>query len=217
MPHSHCAGGLFENLLRCSFVLVNWFFGRGAYRVAIDPLFSQATSRVVELQRGSGDEKRRQDSASTFLSRPLGPGGRDFAANDAPLSQDDLSAIGGRNNKSGRTQAAGTQGGETAAPDESASPAFLRQAAELVRNDRRSLFASVGFSAQQLAEDGADNELQAAETRQGKSLQAASAYGSVQRRGDGGPPPPGPQVVTESGVLMGFGAFDDLARLDVTA
>ncbi|MBF0267810.1 MAG: hypothetical protein HQL44_04400 [Alphaproteobacteria bacterium] len=185
--------------------------------MVIDPLSTQATSRVVELQRGSGDEKRRQDSAASFLPRPFVAGGSGFAANDAPKPGDDLSAVGGRARKSGRATAADSaQKSDSASPDDS-FPSFLREAADLVQNDRRSLFAAVGFSTQQLAEESGQEDETSLEARQGKSLEASLAYGSVQKRGDGRPPPvTEPQLVTESGVLMGFGAFDDLSRLDVT-
>ncbi|CAA6605079.1 hypothetical protein MTBLM1_40283 [Rhodospirillaceae bacterium LM-1] len=185
--------------------------------MVIESLSSQATSRVVELQRGSGDEKRRQDSAASFLPRPFVAGGTDFVANDAAKPSDDLSAVGGRAGKSGRAPSADKAQGSNPSSPEGGFPSFLREAADLVQNDRRSLFAAVGFSAQQLSEESGQEDEASLEARQSKSLEASLAYGSVQKRGDGRPPPASePQLVTESGVLMGFGAFDELSRLDVT-
>lgn len=179
--------------------------------VAIDPLLSQATSRVVELQRGSGDEKRRQDSAATYLSRPQqDAGGLDAAANGGAGG---LQGVGGRTQGSAKAGLADNPQQETGR--ETQRSGFLREKAELASSDSRSLFASVGFSAQQLAEQ----EQQETPTAAGsaRSIQAFQAYGSAQRYDSRRQAPSGPQLVTESGVLMGFGAIDDLSRLDVTA
>lgn len=178
--------------------------------VAIDPLLSQATSRVVELQRGSGDEKRRQDSAASYLSRPFqDAGASDAAANDGGS----LQGVGGRsqaNTKPGPAGRADAEGGR-----EKPRSDFLREKAELAGSDSRSLFASVGFSAQQLA--GQDRQEAPVGVGSARSLQAFQAYGSAQRYDSRRQAPAGPQIVTESGVLMGFGAIDDLSRLDVMA
>jgi hypothetical protein len=181
--------------------------------VAINPLLSLATSRVVELQRGLGDEKRRQDSAASFLSRPFGAGADASASNDLAPSQDELTNIGGKGAKTGAANSDRSQ-----RPSESVrlgQTDFLREAVSLVSNDRRSLFATVGFSAQQISQGEGDGAVPADES--GKNAEAAQAYGQAQRRGDGGATPSGPQIVTESGVLFGFGAVDNISRLDLTA
>ncbi len=182
--------------------------------VAIDPLSSQATSRVVEFQRGSGDEKRRQDSAAFYLSRPQGPGGRGVAANEAPKPKEGVDAIGGRAERGKSASAIGGRAPQVSFED-GAKSGFALEAARLARNDNRSLFASIGFAAQQLSQEGGDGGTAPAAFGRGKR-DAFNAYSSAQGRVSGSAAPSGPQVVTESGVLMGFGAFDDVARLDVT-
>ncbi|TAN47443.1 MAG: hypothetical protein EPN26_13885 [Rhodospirillales bacterium] len=183
--------------------------------MAIDPLSSQATSRVAEFQRGSGDEKRRQDSAAFFLSRPQGPGAQAFAANEAPKPQDGIGAIGGRAER-GKAALAPGGSGQQASFENSVKTGFAQEAAGLARNDSRSLFASIGFAAQQLSQEGNDGGAAPAASGRG-TRDAFNAYSSAQGRVSGSAALSGPQVVTESGVLMGFGAFDDVARLDVTA
>jgi hypothetical protein len=178
--------------------------------VAIDPLLSQATSRAVELQRGSGDEKRRQESAASYLPRPSqDAGASDVAANEGG----GLQGVGGRAGGSAGASLAGNPQQETGR--ERPRSDFLREKAELAGSDSRSLFASVGFSAQQLTEQDQQESPTAAGSA--RSIQAFQAYGSAQRYDSRRQAPSGPQLVTESGVLMGFGAIDDLSRLDVTA
>ncbi|MDK9722632.1 MAG: hypothetical protein OEL53_15765 [Rhodospirillales bacterium] len=162
------------------------------------------------MQRGSGDEKRRQESAASYLSRPSqDAGASDVAANEGG----GLQGVGGRAGGSAKTGSPGRpdpEGGR-----ERPRSDFLREKAELAGSDSRSLFASVGFSAQQLAEQ--DQQESPTTAGSARSIQAFQAYGSAQSYDSRRQAPSGPQLVTESGVLMGFGAIDDLSRLDVTA
>lgn len=176
--------------------------------MAVDPLLSPATSQVAELQRASGDEKRRQESAALFLTRSPEPGSASLAASGRQKRNG--FAIGGQADNS-----SGAQFPDDAEPHEASgggtglSP-FAPDAARPAR------LAGIGFSAQLLAQGGEQNGV-SSESLAGKGNQiASSAYNAVQRRGDGGLPATGPQIVTESGLIAGFGAFDNFSRLDVT-
>ncbi|MBF0169248.1 MAG: hypothetical protein HQL45_16635 [Alphaproteobacteria bacterium] len=185
--------------------------------MAIDPLLSPATSRVVEFQRGSGDEKRRQDSAASYLARPQGLGGLSVAANEVSKRQDALSSVDARQAKSRQAQPVKGQGQEAAPAGERSGgrPAFLQDAAELAKNDRRLLFGSIAFAAQQLSQEAGDQETLTG-SFESRNRNAFTAYDAAQGRTPGTASPSAPQLVTESGVLMGFGAIDNAARLDVT-
>ncbi|MBF0356190.1 MAG: hypothetical protein HQL43_13230 [Alphaproteobacteria bacterium] len=185
--------------------------------MAIDPLLSPATSRVVEFQRGSGDEKRRQDSAASYLARPQGPGALSVAANEASRRQDALNPVDARQAKSRQALQVKGQGQETApASDRSkGSASFLQDSAELAKNDRRLLFGTISFAAQQLSQEAGDQETLSG-SFESRNRSAFTAYETAQGRTPGAASPSAPQLVTESGVLMGFGAIDNAARLDVT-
>lgn len=160
------------------------------------PLISPATSRVVEFQRGLGDEKRRQDRADFTNSLPSGQGAEELAAKDAAASS------------------SGAAGADASFASRANPQDSLSQKTESSASDIRSRLASVGFSAQQISQESGG---EAAGTAGNPTAEAAKAYGSTQRRGDGGQTPTGPQIVTESGFISGFGKFDSLPRLNLTA
>lgn len=183
---------------------------RGAIRVAIDPLLSQATSRAGESQRGTGDEKRRQDLAADFISRIVGPGRETVAS--GKTGREDLSRIGGRESRAARSQTRPEEAGQRAEGDD-AGPAFGGSSQGLPGNGLRFQVAAIGFSAQLFSESLAVQDNNAP---QGGTQQAVEAYSSTQSRATPSMPGSGPQVVTESGMMMGFGAVDARSRFDVT-
>lgn len=76
--------------------------------------------------------------------------------------------------------------------------------------------AALGFSAQLLGRDDGEDAKGVVATGPSSSQKASEAYNSTQIRITRDAPPASQQVVTGSGMLMGFGAMDNLTKLDVT-